>query len=182
MRSLRLLAPALLALAPLVTACGDDGSSVYRSGGIQVSSPAFAPGGSIPKEHAPAPDGKNVSPPLSWSGAPAATKAYALFVDDPDAGPPPFVHWVVWNVPATTTSLPAGVAPTAPEFVQGKNGYGAAGWGGPEPPPGATHKYAFTVYALDAPLGLPAGSAAGDVLEAMKGHVLAQGRLVAKYP
>jgi Raf kinase inhibitor-like YbhB/YbcL family protein len=181
MRSAPSSALALLALS-FLAACGDDGGGVYRTGEIVVSSAAFEPGGRIPKRHAPPPDGQDLSPPLAWSGAPAATKAYALVVDDPDAGPPTFVHWVAWNLPASRTSLAEGASAAAGDFVQGKNDFGKVGWGGPQPPPGKSHRYAFAVYALDAPLSLAPGSTAAQLVEAMKGHVLSTGRLVALFP
>jgi Raf kinase inhibitor-like YbhB/YbcL family protein len=148
-----------------------------------VSSPAFAPGGKIPKKHALSPEGQNVSPPLEWSGAPAGTKRFAVVVDDPDApGGSTFVHWVAWNVAGDAKGLPEGVTPEATDLVQGTNGFGRPGWGGPQPPPGETHKYAFHVYALDADLTLAKGATAAQLIDAMRGHVLATGKLIGTYP
>lgn len=115
-----------------------------------LSSTAFAPGAPIPKRHTC--DGEDVSPDLAWSGAPEGTRALVLLVDDPDARG--WVHWIVLDLPgAETGTLPQGAsrAPGAPS--QGTNDFRRAGWGGPCPPSG-THRYTFTLYALDAPLGL----------------------------
>ena len=112
-------------------------------------------------------EGDNQSPDLSWSDAPAGTKSFALMVHDPDAptGGAGWWHWVVYNIPASTTSLPAGVTsdsglPTG--AVQGTTDFGTAGWGGPCPPEGdEAHRYNFTVYALKVDkLELPAGATA----------------------
>jgi hypothetical protein len=115
-----------------------------------LSSTAFAPGAPIPRRHTC--DGEDVSPDLAWTGAPMGTRALVLLVDDPDARG--WVHWIVLDLPgAEAGTLPQGVsrAPDAP--VQGTNDFRRAGWGGPCPPSG-THRYAFTLYALAAPLGL----------------------------
>jgi Raf kinase inhibitor-like YbhB/YbcL family protein len=176
---------ALAALPLLVAACGEKRApdSVYQSGAIRVSSPAFSPGGKIPQKHAMAPDGKNVSPALDWSGVPAGTKRFAVIVDDPDApGASTFVHWVAWNILGSEKGLPEGVPADKVEFYQGTNGFNQIDWGGPQPPPGETHKYVFNVYALDADLPLARGATAAQLVEAMKGHVLATGKVIATYP
>src|SRR5206468_2370544 len=106
-------------------------------------------------------DGQNVSPPLSWSGAPAGVKEYALIMDDPDAPrPQPWVHWVIYHIRGDVTSLPEAVPPdeslaTPPGAHQGKNTWERIGYGGPAPPKGhGTHHYHFRVYALDTSLSL----------------------------
>jgi Raf kinase inhibitor-like YbhB/YbcL family protein len=135
-----------------------------------VTSTAFAANAAIPIEHTC--EGTNVAPPLAWSGAPTATQSYAVVVDDPDAPSKTWVHWVVANIPATATQLPAG--------VDGTNDFGKTGWGGPCPPSGR-HRYVFKVYALDAPSLGTAGMAKPQLLAAIKGHVLAKGELVGTY-
>jgi len=151
---------------------------------LQVTSAAFQPGKPIPTLHAYKGEGENTSPPLSWSGAPAGTKTFALIVDDPDAPSPknprpePWVHWVLFNIPAEKTSLAAGESAGTP----GQNDFKERSWGGPMPPPGSgTHRYFFKVYALDAKLGLPVGTTKPEVVAAMKGHILAQGELFGTY-
>jgi Raf kinase inhibitor-like YbhB/YbcL family protein len=175
---------AFVAVALLATACGKDApDSVYQSGGIRVSSPAFSPGGKIPKKHAKLPEGQDISPALAWSGVPAGTKRFAVIVDDPDApGGTTFVHWVAWNLLGTAEGIPEGVSRAAVDLYQGKNDFGEVGWSGPLPPAGETHKYVFNVYALDADLTLARESTAAQLVEAMKGHVLATGKLIGTYP
>ena len=145
-----------------------------------LTSGAFAAGATIPREHTC--DGKDASPPLAWRDPPAGTKAFALVVDDPDAPAGTWVHWVVYDLPATATSLPAGVAPgDATIGTQGKNDFRRAGHGGPCPPPGPPHHYHFTLYALDAPTGLAPGATKADVLRAIAGHTLGKAELVGTY-
>ena len=142
---------------------------------LKVTSQTFKANGPIPLDNSAY--GKSISPQLSWSGAPAGTKAYALLTEDPDAGSPkPFVHWVVYDIPASTRSFPSGsVAKGAGE---GANGSGKSGYRGPHPPPDGDHHYHFQVFALDKPLGLQPGADRDAVSAAMKGHVLAEGDLV----
>jgi Raf kinase inhibitor-like YbhB/YbcL family protein len=158
---------------------------------ITVTSPTLKANEVVPIDHTA--DGKNVSPALMWSGAPAATKQFALIYDDPDVafGNPPqsFVHWVVYNIPGTAKGLPGdlpiGAAITAPAeiagSIQGLSGFRVAGYRGPAPPPGKPHHYTWTVYALDAELKLEQGLNRNQLLEAMKGHIIGQGSLVAIY-
>src|ERR1700736_854590 len=127
---------------------------------IELTSTAFREGEPIPKLYTG--DGKDLSPPLKWTDPPAGTKSFALVCDDPDAPRGTWVHWVLFDLPATATGLPAGV-PTSEELpsggVQGRNDYGDIGWGGPQPPRGhGVHHYGFRLYALDAPLSLAPGS------------------------
>ena len=145
---------------------------------ITVTSSAFNPGAKIPRKYTG--EGEDVSPPLAWSGAPADTKEFALICDDPDAPrPEPWVHWVLYGIPADRNSLPEGNAGGADE---GKTSFGKIGYGGPMPPPGhGVHHYYFKVYALDQPLELGPGATKERLLEAMAGHVLAEGELVGTY-
>jgi Raf kinase inhibitor-like YbhB/YbcL family protein len=142
---------------------------------FRLASPTFADGGSIPDRHTC--HGADRSPPLDWSGAPAGTRAFALIVDDPDASG--WVHWVVVDLPATVTSLGDDAARTI-RAVQGRTSWGTAGWRGPCPPAG-THRYVFTLYALDEPLGLRGSPAAPEVQRAMAGHVLGQATLTGRF-
>ena len=132
--------------------------------------------------------GGNVSPELSWKGAPSGTKSFALTAYDPDAPTGSgWWHWVVYNIPASTTSLPSGAgdakAPKLPEgAVQGNTDFGTPGYGGPCPPPGKPHRYIFTVFALDTDkLDIPQGATAAFVGFNLHGHTLAKASLTAKY-
>jgi Raf kinase inhibitor-like YbhB/YbcL family protein len=154
---------------------------------IQITSPAFDEGGTIPVKYSC--DGENISPPLEWSGVPKEAQSLALIVDDPDAPIGTYVHWVVYNMEAGLTNLPEGVAIYAPvEYqdtgaigVEGKNGSGNEGYRGPCPPGGNPHRYYFKLYALDTPLDLPAGATKKQLESAMQGKILAQGQLMGKY-
>jgi Raf kinase inhibitor-like YbhB/YbcL family protein len=145
---------------------------------IQVSSPAFEPGGAIPKKHTG--EGQDVSPALRWTGLAEGTRETALICDDPDAPTPrPFVHWVAYKIPADREELPEGETQGA---LEGTNDFGRTGYGGPMPPRGhGVHHYHFKVYALDAELEAGAGLTKDQLLEAMEGHVLAEGELVGTY-
>jgi len=155
---------------------------------IVVSSPTLTADQTMPREYTP--DGRNVSPPLTWSGLPAGTKELAVICEDPDAGnPPPFVHWVMYKIPASATGLPEGIPidPAAPMpaglagAIQGVSGFRRAIYRGPAPPPGKPHHYHFVVYALDADLGLKPGLTRADLLAAIQGHVIGQGEIVSIY-
>ena len=150
---------------------------------FELKSTAFAANGAIPVEHTC--DGKDLSPPLSWSGAPAGTKSFALIMDDPDAPPGTWVHWVLYDLPGTTTSLPAGVARGeklegggVQGLCWGVESFTRVGYYGPCPPAGSPHHYHFKLYALGAALGLTPKSTKDRVLKAMEGHVLAETELV----
>lgn len=145
---------------------------------IEVSSSAFEPGVAIPRKHTG--EGQDVSPTLTWTGVPDETKEIALICDDPDAPTPaPWVHWVVYKIPADRTGLPEGDTQGA---LEGKNDFGGTGYGGPMPPRGhGVHRYHFKVYALDTELEVAAGLTKERLLEAMEGHVLAEGELIGTY-
>ncbi|HEV3167035.1 MAG TPA: YbhB/YbcL family Raf kinase inhibitor-like protein [Isosphaeraceae bacterium] len=149
-------------------------------------SPAFTEGRAIPTRHTE--DGEDLSPELSWSGLPKGTKELALIVDDPDAPTPePWVHWLIYNIPADAPGLPENM-PRDPALespagaLQGKNSWGTLGYRGPAPPKGhGTHHYHFKLYALDAPLQVGPGIDKKELLDAMSGHVLSHGELVGTY-
>ena len=148
---------------------------------LVVMSAQFTNNGAIPTAHTC--EGADKAPELHWSGVPAAAKSLALIVDDPDAPDPKapkmtWVHWVLYNLPPTATSLPAGGA-LPPGTKEGKNDWGETGWRGPCPPIGR-HRYFFKLYALDAVLDLAAPDKA-KLEKAMKGHVVAEGQLVGTY-
>ena len=142
---------------------------------MTLSSPAFVADGPIPVRFTC--DGVDVSPALAWSGAPSGTFAYALLVDDPDAGG--FVHWMALDLPGDRTALDEG-ASEAGGLAEGTNDFGRTGWSGPCPPSG-THRYVFELFALDRTLGLAGHPRSAEVRRALDGHVLATGRLVGTY-
>jgi Raf kinase inhibitor-like YbhB/YbcL family protein len=148
---------------------------------IKLKSSAFKEGGMIPSEYTC--DGKNISPSLSWEGVPAGAKSIALICDDPDAPMGTWVHWVIYNLPATIKELPSNIPPTKTlenGARQGINDFRKIGYGGPCPP-GGTHRYYFKIYALDTQLDLEPGVTKAQLLKAMEGHILAQGQLMGKY-
>ena len=145
---------------------------------IEVSSPAFESGATIPKKYTG--EGQDISPPLKWSSLPQGTKEIAIICDDPDAPTQePFVHWVLYNIPADQTGLPEG---TTEGSLEGKNDFGGRGYGGCMPPRGhGAHPYHFKVYALDTKLDAPAGLSKEELLAAMEGRILDEGELVGTY-
>ncbi|MCU0896962.1 MAG: YbhB/YbcL family Raf kinase inhibitor-like protein [Burkholderiales bacterium] len=152
---------------------------------LVLASPAFSNGGAIPREHTC--EGADTSPALAWRGVPAGTKSLVLIVDDPDAPDPAaprmtWVHWVLYDIPAGASELPAGVTPSAlPAGArEGLNDWRRTGYGGPCPPVGR-HRYFFKLYALDNPLGDLREPTKTQVEAAMKGHVLAHTELVGTY-
>ena len=169
-------------------------TSVFGQGApqkITVTSATLRENEPVPRQHTP--DGRNASPSLSWTGVPNGTRELAVVCEDPDAGnPPPFVHWVIYKIPAAATGLPEGLpidsaSPLPTDLagaVQGTNGFRRTNYRGPAPPPGKPHHYHFIVYALDAPIAAKAGQipfTRAELLEAIKGHVIGQGELVATY-
>ncbi|MDQ1265648.1 MAG: hypothetical protein QG635_799 [Bacteroidota bacterium] len=148
---------------------------------IKLKSKAFAEGEMIPKKYSC--DGKNISPELSWSGIPAGAKSIAIVCDDPDAPSGEFVHWVIYNIPASATKLEKAI-PTKKNLpngaLQGTSDARKIGYTGPCPP-GELHRYFFTIYALDVMLNLDAGAAKDRLFAAMRGHILGEGKLMGKY-
>jgi Raf kinase inhibitor-like YbhB/YbcL family protein len=151
-------------------------SGPAKSAVFRVTSPAFADGGAIPRQYTC--DAADVSPPLTWSGAPAGTAAFALLVTDPDARG--FVHWVALDIPASSTGLAEGATGTSAAGLEGRNDFGRAGWGGPCPPSG-THRYVFELYALSAPLELSGRPTAEQARRAMAGRVIGKATLTGTY-
>jgi hypothetical protein len=152
---------------------------------FEIRSPAFAPSGEIPGKHTC--DSSDVSPPLEWSGAPAGTRSFALVVDDPDAPDPKapqvvWVHWVLYNLPDSTTGLAEGVAARdLPGGTrQGRNDWKAVGYRGPCPPVGR-HRYFHKLYALDTVLPDLGEPTKAKLEAAMRGHVLAEAELIGTY-
>jgi Raf kinase inhibitor-like YbhB/YbcL family protein len=149
---------------------------------IVLSSTAFKEGDRIPVKYTC--DGQDISPALVWDEPPQQTEAFVLMVDDPDAPGGVFTHWMIFNIPANTHQFGEGV-PIQEQLesgaLQGKNDFGKIGYRGPCPPSGSSHQYRFTIYALDQRLNLKAGASKKQVIDAMQGHILAQGRLTGTY-
>lgn len=169
------------ARTPLPPSLRDPGAPAGAPDTIRLFSPDFPPDGPLPV--ACTCDGAGESPPLAWEGLPAGTAALALIGETPDSPPGPLTHWVLYNLPAAARELPRALPPgSAPGGArQGMNDFGVPGYTGACPPPGESYRYVFTLYALDSPLPLPPGAVRAAVNEAMRGHVLATGRLTATY-
>ena len=161
----------------MLLGCGPKIPEPQSNNMMEVNSDSFAIGQSIPDKYSAY--GSNISPAISWSGAPANTKTFVLLVEDPDAPrAQPFVHWLVYNIPASTTSMKEGQPPAG--GTVGKNDNGGNAYYGPKPPSG-THHYHFKVYAIDERLNLGAGATKDDVMKAITGHTLANGEVIGLY-
>jgi Raf kinase inhibitor-like YbhB/YbcL family protein len=151
-------------------------------GRLKLKAEVFPWGGTIPVQFTC--DGANISPALAWNQPPAGTKSFALIVDDPDAPAGTWVHWVVYNLPASSRSLPEGV-PQGESIAgggdQGLNDFPHTGYGGPCPPPGKSHRYFFRLYALDTSLNLRAPVRRKDLDAAMQGHIIAQAEWMGRF-
>ena len=180
-------------IAVLLTSCGRSPSTESLLPGkdpslmtILIESTAFQGGETIPKLYTC--DGKDVSPPLAWSGVSEAARSLALICEDPDAPRGTWTHWVIFDIPASVKELGEGtpaqervkVTAGGETALQGKNDFGKTGYGGPCPPSGS-HRYFFRIYALDTGLGLGPGTTRVDLLRSIKGHVLAEGELMGRY-
>jgi Raf kinase inhibitor-like YbhB/YbcL family protein len=178
------LAIAAVGLLALSLACGggservDEGTPTPsprggQSMGFELTSSAFPNGEAIPRKYTC--DGEDISPPLQWVDPPDGAQSFALISDDPDAPVGTWTHWVLYNLPASSTALPEAVPQDADLPDGGSNGkssWGRLGYGGPCPP-GGTHRYFFKLYALDSQLDLAAGATKEELLKAMEGHILA---------
>ena len=146
-----------------------------------LTSPAFKEGEEIPAKYTC--EGQDISPLLDWTAPPQATKSFALIANDPDAPGKIWVHWVIFNIPGATALLRESF-PSNPELPdgtrQGMTDFGRTGYGGPCPPAG-THRYYFTLYALDAGLDLPPSATANSLERAMSGHILGKTQLMGTY-
>lgn len=148
---------------------------------MTLHSPAFDDGGSIPTRHTG--EGEDVSPALTWSGAPDGTASFAIICHDPDAplvkpGTYGFVHWALYGIPGSAH----GLSEDSGEYVQGVNDFGNAGYGGPMPPEGhGTHHYFFWLLALDASPDLKPGLSMWELLERIEPNVIGMNRLVGTY-
>ena len=182
-----LLRPVAAAAVLLLTGCGAADRAVDAPDTLVLTGPGFA-GGMLPQESSC--DGHQLSPALSWKSPPAGTGSYALIVTDRDsmlglgAVFGYFVHWLVYDIPAGRRGLPANLAKQAqlPDGSrQGRNGFDAIGYGGPCPPGHSPHRYVFVLYALDSKLHVADGAGEQQLLQAMRGHVLARGELIGRF-
>ena len=149
---------------------------------FSISSTSFQNGKDIPKKFTC--DGEDVSPALSWTDAPSGSNSFALIADDPDAPRGTWTHWVLFDLPSTTTSLPQGVPKVGDVPAggsQGVNDFSKIGYGGPCPPPGKPHRYFFKLYALDRKLNLKAGASKQEVEQSIQNHILSKAELMGKY-
>jgi len=148
---------------------------------LDIKSTAFGEGDLIPKQYTC--DGADVSPQLSWSQPPEGTGSMVLICDDPDAPMGTWVHWVLYGLSPDTLEISENI-PDDREVLggakHGVNDFHKYGYGGPCPP-GGTHRYFFKLYAVDTVVDLDPGATKDEVLDAIKGHVLAQGQLMGRY-
>jgi Raf kinase inhibitor-like YbhB/YbcL family protein len=149
---------------------------------FNISSSSFSQGGEIPRKFTC--DAADVSPELTWTAPPAGTQSFALIADDPDAPVGTWTHWVLYDLPPQTTTLPEGVS-KVDEVPgggrQGRNDFRRIGYGGPCPPAGKPHRYFFKLYALDRMLNLSPGSSKQEVEQAMQSHILGKAELLGMY-
>ncbi len=147
---------------------------------LNLTSSAFKDGQPIPRTFTCS--GADASPALDWTGIPPSTQSLALIIDDRDAQG--WVHWVLFNIPASASGLSEGV-PSHKELTdgsrQGLNDFRKIGYNGPCPPPGSPHRYDFKLYALDVQLDLAAGTTKAALERAMHGHVLGESRLTGTF-
>ncbi len=148
---------------------------------MEILSSAFDEGEMIPEKYTC--DDIDISLPLKWSSIPEGIKTFAIICDDPDAPMGTWVHWVIYNLPADINELSENIPPS--EILtngakQGRNDFGKIGYGGPCPP-GGTHRYYFKVYALSKELMVESGITKSELLKAMEGHILSEGKLMGRY-
>jgi Raf kinase inhibitor-like YbhB/YbcL family protein len=180
-----------LAAVPGLMSCGDERKSAPEAtpaatATMRLLSRSFVEGATIPKVHTC--DGADTSPPLNWPGVPETARSLALIVEDPDAPGGTFTHWVLFNLPpdlkelgeAIAADREVSIAPAGAKARQGTNDFDKVGYGGPCPPSG-THRYYFILYALDNRPDLEPGATRLELLQAIKGHIIAEGRLMGRY-
>lgn len=149
---------------------------------LQLTSSSFEADAAIPAKYTC--DGEDASPALAWNDPPAATKGFALVMDDPDAPNKTVVHWVIYDLPAATRKLPEAVPKEAklPDgSLQGRNSHGSLGYSGPCPPKGVVHHYFFKLFALDKSTGLKPKATKPELEAAIKGHILAKAQLIGRF-
>jgi Raf kinase inhibitor-like YbhB/YbcL family protein len=189
MRDLRIIARcgvggvAVVCLLICFAASGQEAQQRETGLVLRLTSSSFNADGDLPAKYSC--DGANVSPALAWTDAPAATRSFALIMDDPDAPKGAVTHWLIYDLPVETRSLPEGI-PTSKKLadgsMQGKNVRGKAGYTGPCPEKGGpAHHYFFKLYALDVKGNLKRNAKREEVEAAMKGHILAKAELIGRF-
>jgi Raf kinase inhibitor-like YbhB/YbcL family protein len=194
-KGLRQMRPARIALGwaagvvMILSGCSLGGSSgPGGGGGLTLTSPSFGEGAMIPERHAAY--GAEITPPLNWRNVPSGTRSLAIILEDPDDGAQPYVHWVVYNIPATATGLPEGLPDaailTAPAQLAGTtigfNNRRNATYYGPEPRRGdPAHRYQFRLYALSIEPNLEDSLNAAALRQRMQGNILAETVLTGMY-
>lgn len=171
-----------LATLPVLAGCRSTRAKATAPNSLGLRSNAFSIVDNIPKQFTC--DGADVSPALSWHAPPAGTKSFALIVYDQSTSSS-FTHWQIYNLPADARSLPRGL-PAEEQLPDGArqtlNNFNKPGYGGPCPPRGnAAHQYVFQLYALDTKLDLPSSASQQQLRDAMKGHILSEGRITSSY-
>jgi len=167
---------------------GSGGRGGGNRGRLAMTTDGFEDGAVIPIKYSAAAEGGAVSPKLTWTGAPDGVVSYTLILHDPDTsmmkGTAQYLHWLIFNIPGTTTELPEGVAttPILPDgSIQLMNSGRKPGYAGMGAGPGPYHHYTFEMYALDTKLTLGADATQDDVMKAMDGHVMGKATLVGRY-
>jgi Raf kinase inhibitor-like YbhB/YbcL family protein len=176
---------AIFVVSLLLPGCTAPSPPLVNTSGysLVLTSDAFQANGSIPVRYTC--DGQEESPPLSWGKIPVDTRSFALIMEDPDAPAGTYTHWILYNIPGERRELPAGIA-SGKELpdgeIQGTNSNRKTGYTGPCPSPrGSTHRYVFTLFALDTRLDLTSTVDARTLRNAMEGHVLGTGQLTCTY-
>ena len=149
---------------------------------MQIESPAFVEGEIMPAKYTC--DGKDISPPLTWSDVPKGAKNLAIICNDPDAPLRPWVHWIIYCISPEKNGFPENMPRTETldeGMKQGKNSWGRIGYGGPCPPGTKPHRYYFKLYALDIALTIGPGVKKKQLSKTMEGHILAEAELMGKY-
>jgi Raf kinase inhibitor-like YbhB/YbcL family protein len=170
----------ILIIVTLIS-CSSSGGDAKKGSVLEVRSTAFGHAKSMSDKYTC--DDMDISPPIEWKNAPAGTKSFAIICETPDAPTGNWVQWVIYDIPADMTNMPQSVAKTGQlgfGAKQGKNDFDQVGYSGPCLPAGE-HRFFFRVYALDGPTNLKAGAKKEELVEAMKGHILAEGALMGIY-
>ena len=149
---------------------------------MELNSKSFSDEGNIPVRYTGF--GEDVSPELNWEDVPEGTKSCAIIADDPDAPMGTWIHWVIYDIPASLNKLEENISREkvlSSGVKQGINSFGQIGYGGPYPPPGPAHRYVFTLYALDADLDLNTGLDKNALMKSFDGHILGETDLTGKF-
>lgn len=180
--------PILLAAAVALNLTAAGKPKAHPKSTLRLHSESFKDGGMMDAKYSL--KGGNVSPELNWTGAPSQSKYFVILMEDPDAPMKTWVHWVIYNIPAKPTDPTSNKyellegyprdEKTPQGILQGVNDFLKVGYDGPDPPSGL-HRYFFKLYALDAPLKLPAGETRDQVLKALAKHTLAWTQIMGLY-